>query len=307
MTGATELGFNAVMFPRRPSYAAAVSVVALTVAVGLSGPIVAATAGSLPVVLAGAGDIARAGSPSVPQTQTANVLTDLDPDAVFAAGDLQYETGALADFMASYDPTWGVHKAITVPAIGNHEWKTPGASGWKNYWDLNRTWDAYDVGTWRVYVLDTNCTKVGGCNNTSPQFQWLKAQLESDTATCIAAVWHHPLFTSGNHHGPSNKVRPLWRLLDRNDGDVVLVGHAHQYERFGLQDGFGASDPAGMREFVVGTGGDGLQGFASTTMPNSQFRLKAHGVLELTLGITGYSWRFLDTERATRDSGSANC
>ena len=49
----------------------------------------------------------------------------------------------------------------------------------------------------------------------------------------------------------------------------------------------------GIREFVLGTGGAELQGFAARRA-NSQVRLAGvHGVLELVLHPSNYEWRFI--------------
>ena len=48
--------------------------------------------------------------------ETATLAASLQPDVVFALGDLQYETGSLADFAAFYQPTWGAFKSITYPS-----------------------------------------------------------------------------------------------------------------------------------------------------------------------------------------------
>lgn len=50
--------------------------------------------------------------------------------------------------------------------------------------------------------------------------------------------------------------RPLWQALYDNHADVVLVGHDHNYQRFALQNSAGVADTAGIREFVIGTGGE---------------------------------------------------
>ena len=48
----------------------------------------------------------------------------------------------------------------------------------------------------------------------------------------------------------------LFQALYNADADVVLGGHAHDYERFAPQNPAGQLDNArGIRQFVVGTGG----------------------------------------------------
>ncbi len=65
---------------------------------------------------------------------------------------------------------------------------------------------------------------------------------------------------------------PFWEALYDADAEVVLGGHAHHYERFAPQTPSGQEDQAqGIREFVVGTGGNGLNSFG-TVKANSQVR-----------------------------------
>ena len=57
-------------------------------------------------------------------------------------------------------------------------------------------------------------------------------------------------------------MREVWRVLYEFGADVVVNGHDHIYERFAPQRRDGAADPAaGIREFVVGTGVEGLSKF----------------------------------------------
>ena len=142
----------------------------------------------------------------------------------------------------------------------------------------------------------------------SAQETWLRTDLAANPRTCVAAVWHHPLFSSGVH-GTTASTRPLWDALYDAGADVVINGHDHDYERFAPQRPDGAADPAGgIREFVVGTGGGGKRSFP-TVVPNSQVRKAGvFGVLKLELKATGYTWRFVGTSGTTwKDGGSASC
>jgi hypothetical protein len=67
----------------------------------------------------------------------------------------------------------------------------------------------------------------------------------------------------------------------------------HLYERFAPQDVNGRRDAFGIQEFVVGTGGAPLYDFGPTAQ-NSQFKMKAYGVLRLTLRDVGYDSVFID-------------
>src|SRR5205085_11679392 len=56
------------------------------------------------------------------QRATSDLLFDQGYHRVLALGDNQYPSGALTDFLASYDPTWGRARSITSPVLGNHEY-----------------------------------------------------------------------------------------------------------------------------------------------------------------------------------------
>ena len=70
----------------------------------------------------------------------------------------------------------------------------------------------------------------------------------------------------------------------------------------------GVADPRGLRQFLVGTGGKSHYAVASA-QPNSEVRDgTTHGVLELKLAPTGYTWRFVPAAGGTfTDAGSAAC
>jgi hypothetical protein len=104
-------------------------------------------------------------------------------------------------------------------------------------------------------------------------------------------------------------VRPFWDALYAFGAELVLGGHAHDYERFAPQDPSAGADPDhGIRQFVVGTGGSVHYGFAAAKA-NSEVRDNAsYGVLKLTLHTGGYEWSFVPVAGATfSDSGSGAC
>ena len=54
------------------------------------------------------------------QKATSDLLVAMNPAAVLAVGDNQYDDATLAQFGVSYDPSWGRVKAKTRPATGRH-------------------------------------------------------------------------------------------------------------------------------------------------------------------------------------------
>jgi hypothetical protein len=256
-------------------------------------------------VLVGAGDIAMCGSAGLDATAT---LLDSIPGTVFAAGDNAYPNGSAQDYANCYEPSWGRHKYRTRPVPGNHEYQTPGAAGYFNYFGANagspgRSYYSYREGAWLVIALDSNIAMGSG----SPQAEWLRRLLAAEPTPCTLAYWHHPLFTSGPN-GQNNGVRELWRILYDGGAEIVLSGHDHLYERFAPQDADGRLDAErGLRQFVVGTGGAYLYE-AKTRRPNSEVVGRAHGVLKLTLKGTSYDWQFVPVPGASfADSGSGTC
>jgi hypothetical protein len=258
------------------------------------------------VTLVGAGDIATCTSSG--DEATAKLLDGI-PGTVFTAGDNVYNNGTATEFANCYAPSWGRHKSRTRPAIGNHEYNTPGASGYFDYFgsaagDVGKGYYSYDLGGWHVVVLNSNLAMTAD----SPQLVWLRADLAAHPLRCTLAIWHHPRFSSG-HHGSSTMVQPLWQELYDAGADLVVAGHDHTYERFAPQTPTGQVDMArGIREFVVGTGGAGLYAFEHPA-PNSEIKdNQTRGVLTLTLYADRYDWEFIPVAGKTfTDAGSASC
>ena len=281
---------------------------ALGAALALAAP---AAAQDHPVLLA-VGDIA--GCNSTGDEATAAIL-DRTPGVIATLGDNAYPDGTAADFANCFEPSWGRHKARIRPTPGNHEYRTPGAAGYYGYFgaaagDPSKGYYSYDLGSWHVIALNSECWAVGGCGPGSPQDTWLRADLAANSADCTLAYWHHPRFSSGSQ-ASDTRTAALWQALYEANADLVLVGHAHDYERFAPQAPDGTRDDArGIRQIVVGTGGKSHHFFPSSTfLPNSEVQNDtAYGVLELTLRPRGYGWRFVPEGTATfTDSGSESC
>jgi hypothetical protein len=91
---------------------------------------------------------------------------------------------------------------------------------------------------------------------------------------------------------------------------VVLSGHNHVYQRFGALHPLGhlGDYGAGIREFVVGTGGTGLYSFSTPPRTGSRYRDDGHyGVLELTLSPDSWSSAFHRTDGQVADQATAGC
>jgi hypothetical protein len=268
-------------------------------------------------LLAAAGDVAcrpdqRRTTAVCHQTDTASLLGQLAPDAIAALGDQQYDRGT-ADEFAAFQASWGLYVDRIRPSAGNHEYNSTAAAPYYAYFGSHagppdRGYYSYDLGPWHVVVLNSNCTFVS-CDTGGGQLQWLRADLAAHPAACTLAYWHHPRFTSANSSGGTSLVAPFWQALYDAGADLVLVGHDHDYERFGPQTPNAAPDPrTGIRQFVAGTGGRSHSRFVRLTA-NSEVRdNSSYGILALGLSPRSYTWRFVpEAGRGFTDGGSALC
>lgn len=264
-------------------------------------------------VVFAAGDIAACDSTG--HVRTAALLDDLvrDGDTVLLLGDTAYQSGSAVDF-ACYHQTWGRFKHQTRPALGDHEYQTPGAAGYFNYFgdaagERNKGYYSFDLGSWHIVVLNTNCDEVGGCGAGSPQERWLVQDLAAHQDKCTLAVIHHPRFSSGVTHGSHKSMEPFWQALYSAGADIVLSGNEHNYERFAPQTPNGTRDDRrGIRQFVVGTGGIGHYRIGKVIAHSEARDDTSLGVLQLTLLQGAYRWRFHPIEdHDYTDSGFAVC
>jgi calcineurin-like phosphoesterase family protein len=248
------------------------------------------------VTLYAVGDIATCHSKG--DEQTARLLSTTR-GTIAALGDLVYPDGTETDFRTCFDPSWGPLAPRIRAALGNHEYRSGSAQAAIDKFHLPASgWYAYELGTWHVVVLNSNCDKVG-CGRGSRQWRWLRSDLAAHPSRCTLAYWHHPRFSSGLH-GSSVRMAALWNLLAQAHTEIVLSGHDHDYERFAPVDG--------IRPFVVGTGGAMRYPILFPRRGSVVHETGTFGVLRLRLGPDGYAWRFLPVGGGTfTDAGSGSC
>jgi hypothetical protein len=251
------------------------------------------------ITVGAAGDIAWSSGPQTAAQQTAALLGQLHPNIVLPLGDEQYEAGALAEFQRSYDLTWGAYGGIAYPVPGNHEYETNGAAGYRSYFgtsgksampgEVLNGYYSYNIGSWHVVALDDNCDQV----DCTVERQWLKGDLAADTHSCELAYEHRPNLTF------------FGGILQDAGVDLRLTGHKHIYER--------QAPVNGMRTIIVGTGGKSHGKFPSELPPTTFADNKDFGILDLELGTSGYTWRFMAVDGSVDgapngvESGSSTC
>ena len=164
---------------------------------------------------------------------------------------------------ATYFSIWPQDRTVAASA-GTYKMETyccqNGAASAKS----PSAWYAFDAGVARFYVLTTVWTdsNTGSTNDygmdyayrwqqTSPEYQWLKNDLQTHPSQLKFAVFHYPL-NSDNATEPSDTFlqgpNSLQGLLEANGVNMVFNGHAHLYQR-------NTQPPGGVVSYVSGGGG----------------------------------------------------
>lgn len=236
-------------------------------------------------------------------------LLSAAPDAqVLTLGDNVYEDGTAAEFQSCYEPTWGRFKHRTWATPGNHDYGSPNAQPYFNYFGDRAGADGHGfyrvrLRDWTLISLNSNVPAEKG----SPQYLWLEQRLREAGSGCLLAVWHHPYFTSAPR-GNNRAFADVFDLLERYRADLVLAGHEHHFERFAPRRANGMVDSQyGLVSMVVGTGGAPLSGFLPQPQTGSLAQVRQHGVLALELQPQLARWQFVSVDRRVLDSGSLEC
>ncbi|MBI1807425.1 MAG: metallophosphoesterase [Ignavibacteria bacterium] len=201
------------------------------------------------------GDYGLAGQAEL---DVSNLVKSWNPDFIITVGDNNYEYGEAStidanigqyyhQFIYPYSGSYGSGDTLNrfFPAMGNHEWLTPGATPYLNYFTLPGNERYYDFvrGPVHFYVVDSDSSDPDGHTATSTQGTWLQNALSSSTEQWKLVYFHHPPYCSGTRHGSSPYMRWPFRQWGAT---AILTGHEHLYERL-LEDS--------LVYFVNGLGG----------------------------------------------------
>jgi hypothetical protein len=262
-----------------------------------------------PLVVVASGDGA---SGEANETAVTNLISSWNPNLMLYLGDV-YEKGTPTEFYNWYGTTqnFGIFRAITDPAIGNHEYSASNtAAGYFDYWNNVPNYYSFTTGGWHFISLNAN-SQFGQYSTSSAQYKWLAQDLAANTAACTIVYWHQPLYNIGAEP-PQTAMQPIWALLVQDKVDIVLNGHDHDYQRWVPLDSSGTPNSSGVTEFVVGGSGHGIQtftttdsrvvkGFDSTTKP------APYGALRLQLYASQATFNYINTAGTVLDSGTIVC
>ena len=240
--------------------------------------------------------------------ETAAVAESMSDVPILALGDTVYNSGTPVEFADCFEPTWGDLKPRILPAPGNHEYKTPAAFGYYDYFGAQagperRGWYAARVPGWVILSLNSEVDAAPG----SAQATWLRDQLDDVGNACILAFFHKPAYSLVERGGRENAV-DLFRQLQQSGATLVLNGHNHFYERTAPLDGAGRPSPdMGTVAFTVGTGGR-VKGEKPITATTEAAAFGQTGLLRLELRDSAYTWSYIDAvTRNVIDEGTRPC
>jgi hypothetical protein len=238
------------------------------------------------------------GSPGAAERDVAELIAALQPDFVITTGDNNYPVGSAetidqnigqfySDFIYPYRGSYASSATVNrfFPTLGNHDWGTPGAQPYLDYFTLPGNERYYDVvyGNVHFFAIDSDVHEPDGIGPESIQAQWLKAQLAASTSEFAVVAMHHPPYSSGPH---GNSEQLQWPYAAWG-ADVVFAGHDHCYERLEID---------GITYVVSGLGGRSLYSFGPA-VAGSQVRYRdQYGVtlVEVSPGELNLSFLTID-------------
>lgn len=258
-----------------------------------------------PTRVAVIGDFGLAGPP---EAAVANLVKAWQPHYIVTTGDNNYYTGLAstidqnigqyyADFIYPYVGSYpapgnpGFNRFF--PAIGNHDWNSAdGYSAHLNYFTLPGNERYYDVvlGPAHWFILNSDVHEPDGITATSTQAQWLHSALAASTSCWQIVVLHHPPYSSSAVHGSTPATQ--WPYAAWG-ADVVIAGHAHNYERLHRD---------GIVYLVNGIGGAPLYNFG-LPVSGSMVRYNAdYGALRVDATASRLRFALLNTASAVVDA-----
>ena len=216
------------------------------------------------------GDYGLAGDEAA---DVARLVKNWNPDFIITTGDNNYFYGEAStidenvgqyyhEFIYPYTGIFGQGATINrfFPSLGNHDWGTPNATPYLDYFTLPGNERYYDF-TWgpvHLFAIDSDWREPDEVKSTSVQAQWLQNALTSSSAPWKVVYMHHPPYSSGPH-GSSTWMQWPYEAWGAS---AVLAGHDHTYERI-VRNGF--------PYFVNGLGGNQRYSF-KTPVSGSQVR-----------------------------------
>lgn len=256
------------------------------------------------------GCIGDYGGGGVYESNVARLVATWKPDLILSLGDNNYPSGRVetidlnvGQFYQQYlHPYRGVYGDGAdgnrfFPALGNHDYFTPEAGPYLDYFALpgNERYYTFTNGPVQFFCLNSNPEEPDGTTADSRQAGWLKRELAASTAPWRVVYFHHAPYSSGILHGThtGEVIRMRWPFREWG-AQVVLCGHDHVYERLRVD---------GLTHFVNGLGGQSWDRFHWPPHPASVKRFTGDfGAMRLDATETNLTCRFITWRQQVADT-----
>jgi 3',5'-cyclic AMP phosphodiesterase CpdA len=163
-------------------------------------------------------------------------------EMVVMVGDNMYGSQKPRDFSYKFEIPYGPLLRMGIPfyaVLGNHD--EPDNRHYPNFNMNGARYYATTRGPVRFFFCDTNFMD-------PQQVKWIDTALAESRDDWKIVVFHHPIYSDGDRHGPNVSLRVVLEpLLVRHGVDVVFTGHEHIYER--------VREQKGITHFIVGSSG----------------------------------------------------
>jgi hypothetical protein len=244
------------------------------------------------------------GFDGIDEARVAALVKSWKPDFILTVGDNNYVDGAASTMEANigkyyaefiYPYTGAYTRTATInrffPTLGNHDWHTPGATPYLNYFTLPNNERYYDFvrGPVHFFALDSDPSEPDGIQVDSRQAMWLKNQLAASTSCWNVVYFHHAPYSSGLH---GSNPTMQWQFQQWG-ADAVLAGHDHTYERI-LHDG--------IPYFVNGLGGFNRYAFDAPVSGSAVRYNSNYGALNVGATETMLTFQFINVDGVVIDT-----
>ncbi|MEZ4861193.1 MAG: metallophosphoesterase [Caldilineaceae bacterium] len=230
------------------------------------------------------------------EAAVAQLVKGWQPNFIVALGDNNYPDGSAAtidanigqyfhEYIGNYQGSYGTGALENrfFPILGNHDWRTKGATPYLDYFTLPGNERYYDFvqGPVHFFALDSDAHEPDGNGVHSVQADWLRKKLATATEPWKVILLHHPPYSSGRH---GSQTRLQWPFQAWG-ADAVLAGHDHLYERI-VHDN--------IPYFVNGAGGNSSLYKFTTVVAGSQVRYNQdYGAMLIEASATSINFRFV--------------
>ena len=237
------------------------------------------------------------------EEEVANLIKSWNPDLIITTGDNNYPDGEadtidehigqfFHSFIHPYKGSYGAgaQENRFFPSLGNHDWHTPSAQPYLDYFTLPGNERYYDF-TWgsvHFFALDSDSHEPDGRHEKSIQAGWLQSNLAASGSPWKVVYFHHAPYSSGKH---GSEEIMQWPFAEWG-ADVVFSGHDHTYERISRD---------GILYFVNGLGGAGRYDFKDI-VEGSQVRYNAdHGAMLVEVDREVMRFHFINRQGSVID------